>query len=189
MSSRAIAEIIRTLGGDDTVCGVAVVNRASAGRTLYPVYAGQIPLVPSPLGITVALTEDAGEPADDRQIATRFYDNPVYTLHIISDDLVLADQYAKTVIDTFDRASHIETDYGDINTLRIEPPRRIIRTMRPRYDLQMTVRAEVIRVDGIIQIVIGGYAFTITDGRAYLPSEDYFAGMGFRARNVSITES
>lgn len=145
MSIRAVAEVIRPIGGSDTVCGVAVCGRATLRRILYPVYAGQIPLIPSPLGITVALTEDAGGPADPRQVSDVFYDNPSYTLHVISDDLVLADQYAEDVLRTLYRACHLSTEYGEINTFHVDPPRRVVRPVRPRYDVQMSIQAEVVR--------------------------------------------
>lgn len=172
MTTRAVAEAVRIAGGGDT-----------------PVYAGQIPLIPSPDGITVALTEAPGESADPRQKAVRYFDNPGYTLHIISDDLVLADTYAQTVLGALYRASHIRTDYGSINTLTADAPRRVVRTDRPRYDLQMDIRAEVVRISSIVAIIIGGYAFTITDGQAYLSAMDYFAGMGFGTETIDITES
>lgn len=168
-------------------CGVARCGEIHLGGELRRCYAGLIPIsADDPL---VALTENIGAPADPRQRFREAYDNPSYTLHIISDDLVLADTFAEGIRKGLDRTSHIATPHGTINTLTVGPASRTVRNDRPRYDIMMVVDAEIVRATGIRTLILGGRTFTNTDGLAYLSSEDYFEGMGFEAEDIDITES
>ena len=80
-----------------------------------------------------------------RQRYDTAYDNPVYDLHIVGNDLTMLDRVAGHIREQLDRTSHIETGNGTINTLSIDPPVRSERKARPRYDVVLTINAEVIR--------------------------------------------
>ena len=126
-----------------TECGVARCGQSYIGGTPRKCYAGLIPIcADDPI---IALTENIGGPADPRQHYDEAYDNPSYTLHIISDDLLLADSIADIVRKALDFTAHHSTPYGDINTLSVGPTNRTVRTSGPRYDLTMVIDAEVIR--------------------------------------------
>ena len=114
------------------------------------VYAGLIPQI-LPDIVTKALTDRPGGPADPRQRYGTAYDNPEFVLHIVGEDLVAIDKAAQIIRREADRTAHITTEYGIINTLSIGPPRRTVRPDRPRYDVQMDVRAELIRPDTITE--------------------------------------
>lgn len=186
---RATADVIAgVLGTVGTYCGEAVCGTSvSAGGRTRTVYAGRIPVLAD--DIVLALTEDPGAPAEDRQTYRTGYDDPEYTLHILSDDLVAADTLAQTIRSELDRTGHHVTDDGTINTLAVAPPRRTVRPMRPRYDLQVSVRAEYVRRDAWDTLVLGGITFTQTGSTASLTSAQYFAGMGFETADIDITES
>ena len=147
---RAVAEIIGSVLGMETVpptrCGLArcgaSFNCGRAGRQ-GGVYAGMLPVICR--GTTVAVTEDAGQPADGRQRYHSAFDNPAMTLHILGEDLAELDTMAQTVIASLDRTAHISTTWGEINGIRIAPPSRTVRNDRPRYDVQLTINVEVIR--------------------------------------------
>ena len=147
---KACAEI---LSGATTWKNVAArCNLARCGATgcgeIYRdgVYAGMLPIrLDSTSTITAALTELPGAPADPRQAYNTAYDNPSMTLHIVGDDLLRMDMLAQTIIEKYDRKSHIETSFGTVNGIRIAPPRREVRKERPRYDLQLTIDMEMIR--------------------------------------------
>ena len=94
--------------------------------------------------ITGALVEDYGSPADPRQVYHTAFDNPAMTLHIVGDDLQRLDAVAEAIL-KLDRSSHIQTEYGTVNGLRIGPPKRQVRNDRPRYDLQLTIEMEMVR--------------------------------------------
>ena len=127
------------------VCGLAVCGRTRLGEAeKSDIYAGMLPLKYDE-SITVALTPLPGGPADPRQDYATAYDNPSFILHIIGENLVNLDRVAQDIRAGADRTSHIETEHGTINTLAVGPPRRIIRSDRPRYDVQMQVDAEIIR--------------------------------------------
>jgi len=95
--------------------------------------------------VTVSLTELPGGPADPRQEYNEAFDNPSYTLHIIGEDLVRVDGIAQQIRAGADRTAHITTEYGYINGISIGPPRRRIRPLRPRYEVTMTIDAEIVR--------------------------------------------
>lgn len=95
--------------------------------------------------ITKALTELPGGPADPRQRYGTAYDNPAFILHIVGEDLCEIDKAAQIIRQEADHTAHIITEHGTINTLSIGPARRIIRSDRPRYDVQLTIEAEYIR--------------------------------------------
>lgn len=95
--------------------------------------------------LTAALTALPGGEADPRQEYAEAYDNPAFTLHLLGEDLVRLDSVARDIRAGADRTAHIVTEYGTINTLAVGPPRRIIRSDRPRYDVQMQIEAEYIR--------------------------------------------
>lgn len=95
--------------------------------------------------LTAALTALPGGEADPRQEYADAYDNPAFILHLLGEDLVRLDSVARDIREGADRTAHIETAHGTINTLAVGPPRRIIRSDRPRYDLQLTIEAEYIR--------------------------------------------
>ncbi len=95
--------------------------------------------------LTAALTALPGGEADPRQEYLTAYDNPAFTLHLLGEDLVRLDRVAQDIRDGADRTAHIVTEHGTINTLSVGPPRRIIRSDRPRYDVQMQIEAEYIR--------------------------------------------
>lgn len=129
-----------------TECGVARCGQSYIGGTPRKCYAGLIPIcADDPI---IALTENIGGPADPRQHFDEAYDNPSYTLHIISDDLLLADTIADTVRKALDFTSHLDTPFGVINTLSVGPTSRSVRASGPRYDLMMVIDAEVIRSVG-----------------------------------------
>ena len=107
-------------------------------------YAGMVP-VRMLRNITAALTELQGSPADPRQVYDKAFDNPSMVLHIIGDDLVWLDKIANEVLTRFDRISHITTQYGEVNGMRVNPPRRTVRSDRPRYDVQLTIDMEMVR--------------------------------------------
>ena len=67
------------------------------------------------------------------------------TLHIIGDDLVALDTIADTVVAKMDRQAHIDTMFGTINGIRINPPKRTVRNDRPRYDIQLLIEMEIAR--------------------------------------------
>ena len=144
---RAVAETVHEQIPNKrvSVCGVAVCGRTRLGQLeRATVYAGMIPLVHTD-DVTVALTELPGGPADPRQRYDTAFDNPSFTLHILGEDLVRLDRVARDIRAGCDRTAHIETEYGIINTLSVGPPRRTVRTDRPRYDVQMQVDAEIVR--------------------------------------------
>lgn len=126
-----------------TECGVARCGQSHLVETRLVCYAGLIPVrADNPI---IALTENLGGPADPRQRYDTAYDNPSYTLHIISDDLILADTVAHTVRRALDLTAHHDTPFGTINTLSVGPASRTVRKQSPRYDVTMVIDAEVIR--------------------------------------------
>ena len=146
---RAVAEIIAGHWTERAPahCGIARCGLSTLGhRGSTQVWAGQIPQVCT-AEVTVALTELPGGPADPRQEYADAYDNPSYTLHIVGEDLPRLDEVAHMIRAGADRTAHIATDHGTVNTLQVGPPRRTVRTARPRYDVQMTINAEFIRED------------------------------------------
>ena len=146
---RAVAEIIAGHWTERAPahCGIARCGLSTLGhRGSTQVWAGQIPQVCT-AEVTVALTELPGGPADPRQRYDTAYDNPRYTLHIVGEDLERLDAVAQEIREGADRTAHIATDHGTVNTLQVGPPRRTVRTARPRYDVQMTIDAEFIRED------------------------------------------
>ena len=150
---RAVAEYLRTKWTSDegSRCGLARCGytHLSAGGSTQ-IYAGQVPLVCIG-GVTVALTELPGGPADPRQEYDEAFDNPSYTLHIIGEDLVRVDEVAEQIRAGADRTAHITTEYGYINGISIGPPRRAVRRLRPRYEVTMTIDAEFVREDLTIE--------------------------------------
>ena len=146
---RAVAEYLAGKWTSDEAprCGVARCGYTRLGASgSTQVYAGQYPQVCTAY-VTLALTELPGGPADPRQEYADAYDNPAYTLHIIGEDLPRLDEVAHMIREGADRTAHISTEYGTVNTLQVGPPRRTVRTARPRYDVQMTIKAEFIRED------------------------------------------
>ena len=147
---KACAEI---LSGAITWRNVAArCNLARCGATgcgeIYRdgVYAGMLPVrLDSMSTITAALVEDYGGPSDPRQAFNTAFDNPSMTLHIVGDDLLRMDMLAQTIIEKYDRISHISTTYGTVNGMRISPPKREVRNDRPRYDLQLKIEMEMVR--------------------------------------------
>ena len=126
-------------------CNVARCGASYLGAEDDDVYyAGMVP-VRMLRNITAALTELPGEPADPRQSYNTAFDNPSMTLHIIGDDLVWLDKIANEVLTRFDRISHITTQYGTVNGMRVNPPRRTVRNDRPRYDVQLSIEMEMAR--------------------------------------------
>ena len=144
---RAVAETIRAYvpAVYATIC-----NRTRCGTRrlceteVPPVYAGMVPILQTPT-VTLALTELPGGPADPRQVYDTAFDNPSYTLHIIGEDMVRLDTVAQGIRAGADLKAHIDTEYGIINTLSVGPPRRVVRSDRPRYEVQMQVDAEIVR--------------------------------------------
>ena len=129
-------------------CGVARCGMSYCAKedgSEGNVYAGMLPVVMCPRLPTAALTELPGGPADPRQRYRTAYDDPSFTLHIVGDDLVTLDGIAEAVIRRFDRTGHYDTIFGTINGIRIEPPKRTVRSDRPRYDLQLTIDMEMAR--------------------------------------------
>ena len=146
---RAVAEIIAGHWTERAPahCGVARCGLTRLGHARSTqVYAGQIPQVCT-AEVTAALTELPGGPADPRQEYDTAYDNPSYVLHLVGEDLERLDAVAQEIREGADRTAHIATDHGTVNTLQVGPPRRTVRTARPRYDVQMTIDAEFIRED------------------------------------------
>lgn len=127
-------------------CGRARCGLAHCGRIIRndSIFAGMIPAQLSHR-VTLALTEESGGLPDPRQRYDTAYDNPVYDLHIVGNDLTMLDRVAGHIREQLDRTSHIETGNGTINTLSIDPPVRSERKARPRYDVVLTINAEVIR--------------------------------------------
>lgn len=168
-------------------CGVARCGEIHLGGELRKCYAGLIPITSErPI---IAITENVGAPADPRQRYRVAFDNPSYTLHIISDDMTAADEIAEDIREALDRSSHIDTAHGMINTMSVGPASRIVRDDRPRFDLTMVIDAEIVRSTGLLTLILGGKTFTNTDGTAYLSSTDFFEGMGFETDDIDITES
>ena len=149
----AVAETIRNHTPADlsSVCGKARCGGVRLGERgdVPAVYAGMLP-IKAEGSITLALTAIPGGEADPRQAYTDAYDNPAFTLHILGEDLVKIDRTAQAIREGCDRTAHIETEHGTINTLSVGPPRRIIRSDRPRYDLQLTIEAEYIRQPSLV---------------------------------------
>jgi hypothetical protein len=146
---RACAEILSgaiVWDGTPAICNVARCGTAYCNDTTIEegIYAGMIP-VKLIRPITAALVEDYGGPADPRQRFDTAFDNPSMTLHLIGDDLVRLDTIAELIIRKYDRTSHIDTEWGTVNGLRIGPPKREVRNDRPRYDLQLTIEMEMAR--------------------------------------------
>ena len=144
---RAVAEYLagKRTGDEAARCGVARCGYTRLGASgSTQVYAGQYPQVCTAY-VTLALTELPGGPAVPRQEYAEAYDNPAYTLHIIGEDLQRLDEVAQEIRAGADRTAHITTQYGIINGISIGPPQRTVRGARPRYDVQMTVDAEIIR--------------------------------------------
>lgn len=145
---RACAEILRSAvpwKAPPARCNVARCGASGCNDTTYRdgVYAGMLP-VRITADITAALTELPGAPADQRQRYDTAFDNPSMILHIVGDDLQRMDAVAEAVI-KLDRSSHISTEYGEVNGIRINPAKRTVRTDRPRYVLQMTIDMEMVR--------------------------------------------
>lgn len=145
---RACAEILRSVVPWKALparCNVARCGASGCNDTTYRdgVYAGMLP-VKIEADITAALTELPGAPADQRQRYDTAFDNPSMILHIVGDDLQRMDAIAEAVI-KLDRSSHINTEYGEVNGIRINPASRTVRTDRPRYVLQMTIDMEMVR--------------------------------------------
>ena len=109
------------------------------------VYAGMIPTVLCIQYPTAVLTEEIGGPADPRQRFDWAFDNPAFTLHLIGDNLVALDTIADTVVAKMDQQAHISTMFGEINGIRINPPKRTVRDDRPRYDVQLLIEMEIAR--------------------------------------------
>ena len=126
-------------------CNVARCGASGCGDMIYRdgVYAGMLP-VKMTADITGALTELPGSPADPRQRYDTAFDNPSMILHIVGDDLQRMDAIADAII-KLDRSSHISTEYGEINGIRINPAKRTVRSDRPRYVLQMIIDMEMVR--------------------------------------------
>lgn len=127
-------------------CGRARCGLAHCGRRIRNngLFAGLIPPMLSHR-ITLALTEQQGGPADPRPLFSTAYDNPSFTLHILGDDLVLMDATAHAIRMALDRTAHHETSWGTINTMSVGPAVRKVRTVRPQYDLTMTIDTETER--------------------------------------------
>ena len=179
----ALAEVV-------SICGASVCGRTRLGQIDQPaIYAGMIPLVQTS-DVTIALTELPGGPADPRQVYGTAYDNPAYTLHILGEDLVKLDTMAEAIRKGADRTAHIETEHGTINTLAVGPARRIIRTDRPRYDVQMEISAEFVRrfVAGIFSIYLGDTQFDKNGSEASLDMGPAFEALGFDSEQITITE-
>lgn len=127
-------------------CGEARAGASFCGRIIANngIFAGMLPVMYSHR-VTIGLTEDAGQPADDRQHYNTAYDNPSATLHLVGNDLTILDMTADRIIEALDRTAHISTEWGEINGIRIAPPSRTVRNDRPRYDVQLKIDMEVIR--------------------------------------------
>ena len=145
---RACAEIIRgavAFMNTPPRCNVARCGATGCSDNTHRagVYAGMIP-VKITADITGALTELPGSPADPRQRYDAAFDNPSMTMHILGDDLVRLDAVAAAIL-RLDRSAHIETEWGTVNGLRVNPPKRTVRDDRPRYDLQLIIDMELVR--------------------------------------------
>lgn len=145
---RACAEILRGIvpwKNPPARCNVARCGATGCSDFTYRdgVYAGMLP-VKITAEITGALTQLPGSPADPRQRYDTAFDNPSMILHIVGDDLQRIDAVAEAVL-KLDMSSHITTEYGTVNGIRINPAKRTVRSDRPRYDLQMTIEMEMIR--------------------------------------------
>lgn len=145
---RACAEILRRAvawKNPPARCNVARCGATGCADFTYRdgVYAGMLP-VKITADITGALTELPGSPADPRQRYDTAFDNPSMMLHIVGDDLQRMDAVADAII-RLDRSSHIETEYGEVNGIRINPASRTVRADRPRYVLQMIIDMEMVR--------------------------------------------
>lgn len=143
---RACAEILSAVQWTVPArCNVARCGASYCAAEAEDVfYAGMVP-VRMLRGMTAALTQLPGSPADPRQVYDTAFDNPSMVLHIIGDDLVWLDKIAEEILSRFDMTSHITTSYGEVNGLRINPPKRTVRTDRPRYDVQLTIDMEMVR--------------------------------------------
>ena len=145
---RACAEILRRAvawKNPPARCNVARCGASGCADFTYRdgFYAGMLP-VKLTADITGALTQLPGSTADPRQVYDVAFDNPSMTLHIVGDDLQRLDAVAEAVIG-LDMSSHIETEYGTVNGIRINPARRTVRSDRPRYDVQLTIDMEMVR--------------------------------------------
>lgn len=145
----ACAEIIRgTVAFMNTMprCNVARCGATGCADFTYRdgVYAGMLPVKFIGSAITGALTQLPGSPADPRQDYDVAFDNPSMTLHIVGDDLQRMDAIAEAII-KLDMRSHITTQYGEVNGIRINPAQRTVRNDRPRYELLMTIDMEMVR--------------------------------------------
>ena len=126
-------------------CGKAICGWTRCAHIDKPtVYGGMIPILHRG-DVTVALTRIPGGPADPRQVYDTAFDNPAFTLHILGQELNKLDTTAQSIREACDRTAHLETEHGTINTLSVGPPRRVVRADRPRYDVQMTIEAEIVR--------------------------------------------
>ena len=144
---RAVADYLATVWtNDDTCrCGVARCGYTSLGATgSTDIYAGMVPIACTQQ-VTVALTELPGGFADPRQGYAEAFDNPSYTLHIIGEDMKRLDEVAQEIRTGADRTAHITTEHGYINGISIGPPKRSVRKLRPRYEVTMTIDAEIVR--------------------------------------------
>ena len=127
-------------------CNLARCGASGCGDYTYRdgVYAGMLPVKFIGSAITGALTQLPGSPADPRQRYDTAFDNPSMVLHIVGDDLQRIDAIADAVL-KLDMSSHITTEYGIVNGIRINPAKRTVRNDRPRYDVQMTIDMEMVR--------------------------------------------
>ena len=146
---RACAEIIAGIlpwKAPVARCNLARCGAVNCGGHTYRdgVYAGMLPVILKEGNITAALTELPGGPADPRQVYDVAFDNPSMTLHIVGDDLVRMDMIAELVL-KLDRSSHITTQYGEVNGIRINPASMTVRKDRPRYDVQLLIEMEIAR--------------------------------------------
>ena len=152
---RAVADYLATVWTNDDACrcGVARCGFTQLGADgSTGIFAGMVPIVCTQR-ITVALTELPGGPADPRQDYAEAYDNPSYTLHIIGEDMERVDEIAQEIRTGADRTAHITTEHGYINGISIGPPKRSVRKLRPRYEVTMTIDAEIVR-EAIIEEAI-----------------------------------
>lgn len=129
-----------------TYCGVARCGASFCGRIIPngAIFAGMLPVMYSHR-VTLGLTELAGGPADPRQVYHTAFDNPSMTLHVVGDDMQMLDRTADYIMGKLDRQAHIETTFGTVNGIRINPPKRTVRNDRPRYDVQLLIEMEIAR--------------------------------------------
>lgn len=127
-------------------CGSAICGRAHCGRIIpnNGIFGGSLPVMYSHR-VTIGITEDQGGPADPRQVYNTAYDNPGMTVRIVGEDMQTLDRVAERIRAALDMGRHLETPHGTINGLNINPPTRTIRKDRPRYEVDLTVEAELIR--------------------------------------------